>query len=96
MGRSPPLSAWCILRDGSGQAAGRTGPEASKLLFLPTMADGTFFYSVWGSHMTPLTLISHILCSHVQRAAIAILKKGMVFDCWVMDLANKPNWFLAA
>jgi hypothetical protein len=39
-------------------------------------------------HMTPLTLISHILCPYVQRAAIVILEMGMVFDYWVMDLAN--------
>jgi glutathione S-transferase len=41
-----------------------------------------------------LTLISHALCPYVQRAAIAMAEKGIGFDQRVVDLANKPQWFL--
>ncbi len=43
----------------------------------------------------PLHLISHHLCPYVQRAAIALTEKGVVFDRIDIDLANKPDWFLA-
>ncbi len=42
-----------------------------------------------------LTLVSHLLCPYVQRAAIALLEKGVVFERVVIDLANKPGWFTA-
>jgi glutathione S-transferase len=42
----------------------------------------------------PLTLISHLLCPYVQRAAIALGEKGVPFERVVIDLANKPQWFL--
>ena len=42
-----------------------------------------------------LTLVSHLLCPYVQRAAIALLEKGVVFERVVVDLANKPDWFTA-
>lgn len=42
-----------------------------------------------------LTLVSHLLCPYVQRAAIALLEKGVVFERVVIDLANKPDWFKA-
>ncbi len=41
-----------------------------------------------------LTLISHHLCPFVQRAAIALLEKDVVFERRNIDLGNKPNWFL--
>src|SRR6266478_9574691 len=46
--------------------------------------------------MTPkLTLISHKLCPYVQRAVIALTEKGVPFERIDIDLANKPDWFLA-
>jgi glutathione S-transferase len=42
-----------------------------------------------------LTLISHHLCPYVQRAIIALTEKGVAFDRVYVDLANKPDWFLA-
>lgn len=44
---------------------------------------------------TTLTLISHPLCPFVQRAAIVLLEKGASFDRIDVDLAAKPDWFLA-
>lgn len=41
-----------------------------------------------------LTLVSHLLCPYVQRAAIALHEKGVPFERVVIDLANKPQWFL--
>jgi len=41
-----------------------------------------------------LTLVSHLLCPYVQRAAIALHEKGVPFGRVVIDLANKPRWFL--
>jgi glutathione S-transferase len=40
-----------------------------------------------------LTLISHHLCPYVQRAAIALLEKGVPFERINIDLADKPDWF---
>jgi glutathione S-transferase len=45
--------------------------------------------------MARLTLISHDLCPYVQRAAIALAEKGVAFERINVDLANKPDWFLA-
>jgi glutathione S-transferase len=42
-----------------------------------------------------LTLVSHHLCPYVQRAAIALLEKGVRFERIVIDLADKPEWFKA-
>lgn len=42
-----------------------------------------------------LRLISHKLCPYVQRAVIALTEKGVPFDRADIDLANKPDWFLA-
>ena len=42
----------------------------------------------------PLTLASHPLCPYVQRAAIVLHEKGMVFERCDIDLADKPAWFL--
>jgi glutathione S-transferase len=43
----------------------------------------------------PLKLISHKLCPYVQRAVIALSEKGVGFERIDIDLANKPDWFLA-
>ncbi|MGK2909498.1 MAG: glutathione S-transferase family protein [Sphingobium sp.] len=42
-----------------------------------------------------LTLISNPLCPFVQRAAIVLLEKGVPFKRVDVDLANKPDSFLA-
>jgi glutathione S-transferase len=42
-----------------------------------------------------LKLISHPLCPFVQRAAIVLLEKGVAFERIDVDLAAKPDWFLA-
>lgn len=42
-----------------------------------------------------LTLISHHLCPYVQRAAISLAEKAVPFERIDVDLANKPDWFLA-
>ncbi len=42
-----------------------------------------------------LILVSHHLCPYVQRAAIAMAEKDVAFERVYVDLANKPDWFLA-
>ncbi len=42
-----------------------------------------------------LTLVSHLLCPYVQRAAIVLAEKGAVFARRYVDLSAKPDWFLA-
>jgi glutathione S-transferase len=42
-----------------------------------------------------LRLISHKLCPYVQRAVIALTEKGVAFERIDIDLAKKPDWFLA-
>lgn len=42
-----------------------------------------------------LTLISHHLCPYVQRVAIVLAEKGVPFERRHVDLAAKPDWFLA-
>jgi glutathione S-transferase len=42
-----------------------------------------------------LKLISHKLCPYVQRAVIALSEKGVPFERIDIDLANKPDWFVA-
>ncbi len=42
-----------------------------------------------------LTLVSHHLCPSVQRAAIALVEKGVAFERITIDLAAKPDWFKA-
>lgn len=42
-----------------------------------------------------LTLVSHALCPYVQRAAIVLEEKGVPFERRDIDLAAKPDWFLA-
>jgi glutathione S-transferase len=43
----------------------------------------------------PLTLISHVLCPYVQRAVIVLKEKNLPFERRDLDLADKPDWFLA-
>ncbi len=43
----------------------------------------------------PLILVSHALCPYVQRAAIVLTEKSVSFERRDVDLANKPDWFLA-
>ena len=43
----------------------------------------------------PLVLVSHALCPYVQRAAIVMDEKGVAFVRRDIDLAAKPDWFLA-
>lgn len=40
-------------------------------------------------------LMSHTLCPYVQRAVISMLEKDVMFERTYIDLANKPDWFLA-
>jgi glutathione S-transferase len=44
---------------------------------------------------TDLTLVSHVLCPYVQRAAIVLAEKRAPFTRRDVDLAHKPDWFLA-
>jgi glutathione S-transferase len=41
-----------------------------------------------------LTLVSHALCPYVQRAAIVLMEKKVLFERRDIDLAHKPDWFL--
>jgi glutathione S-transferase len=45
--------------------------------------------------MSALTLVSHHLCPYVQRAAIALIEKGVDYERITIDLAAKPDWFKA-
>lgn len=42
-----------------------------------------------------LTLISHYLCPYVQRAVISLSEKQVPHERIYVDLANKPDWFIA-
>ena len=44
--------------------------------------------------MSALTLVSHLLCPYVQRAAIVLKEKNVAFERIDVDLASKPDWFL--
>lgn len=44
---------------------------------------------------THMTLVSHALCPYVQRVAITLHEKGLHFERRDVDLARKPDWFLA-
>ena len=43
----------------------------------------------------PLTLVSHVLCPYVQRAAIVLAEKHVQYERRYVDLADKPPWFRA-
>ncbi|MBY0335891.1 MAG: glutathione S-transferase family protein [Acetobacteraceae bacterium] len=40
-------------------------------------------------------LVSHHLCPYVQRVAIVAAEKGIALERRLVDLAAKPDWFLA-
>jgi glutathione S-transferase len=42
----------------------------------------------------PMTLVSHALCPYVQRAAIMAHEKAIALERVVVDLADKPDWFV--
>ncbi|WP_068246286.1 glutathione S-transferase family protein, partial [Tritonibacter horizontis] len=42
-----------------------------------------------------LHLMSHALCPYVQRAAISLFEKDVAVERTTIDLARKPDWFLA-
>ena len=42
-----------------------------------------------------LKLVSHQLCPYVQRAVITLHEKQIPHEREYLDLANKPDWFLA-
>lgn len=42
-----------------------------------------------------VTLVSHNLCPYVQRVAIALTEKNASFERTTIDLAAKPDWFVA-
>lgn len=44
---------------------------------------------------TALELVSHKLCPYAQRVAIALAEKGASFERIYIDLADKPDWFIA-
>lgn len=44
--------------------------------------------------LSSLSLVSHALCPYVQRAVIVALEKAIAFERVVIDLANKPAWFV--
>lgn len=50
------------------------------------------FYSPF---MAPLRLISFDVCPYVQRSTIALEEKGVDYEIEYIDLADKPDWFLA-
>lgn len=43
----------------------------------------------------PLELISFAMCPFVQRSEITLLEKQVDFKLTLIDLGNKPDWFLA-
>ena len=45
--------------------------------------------------MSKLRLISFDICPFVQRSTIALEEKGIDYDLTFIDLADKPDWFLA-
>jgi glutathione S-transferase len=48
-----------------------------------------------GVNKMELHLISHALCPYVQRAVIALEEQGLAYRRTDIDLAAKPDWFLA-
>lgn len=46
-------------------------------------------------HLMTLHLMSHSLCPYVQRAVISLSEKEVPFERTYIDLAAKPDWFLA-
>ncbi|MDT7837864.1 glutathione S-transferase family protein [Aquabacterium sp. OR-4] len=46
--------------------------------------------------MPAVELISNLLCPYSQRIAIQLMAKGLAFERVFIDLAAKPDWFVAA
>jgi glutathione S-transferase len=46
--------------------------------------------------MADLEIVSNELCPYTQRAVIGLIERGMPFKRIYIDLAAKPDWFLAA
>jgi hypothetical protein len=46
-----------------------------------------------GVNSAKIVLVSHHLCPYVQRAAIALAEKAVLFERAYIDLADKPAWF---
>lgn len=78
-GASPFLASLAALGYPFGQTDGFICPP----LILPEIS------------LSKLTLISFPTCPYVQRAVIALKEKGVPFEVVYIDLANKPDWFLA-
>jgi glutathione S-transferase len=64
-------------------ALGAHGPSASNAEGRPLAA------------LPQFTLVSHHLCPYVQRAAIVLAEKGVPYTRRYVDLATKPDWFVA-
>ncbi|PSB24938.1 glutathione S-transferase family protein [Stenomitos frigidus] len=45
--------------------------------------------------VSSLKLVSHTLCPYVQRAVITLHEKQIPYEREYVDLAQKPDWFLA-
>lgn len=45
--------------------------------------------------MADLEIVSNELCPYTQRAVIGLIERGMPFKRIYIDLADKPDWFLA-
>lgn len=45
--------------------------------------------------MADLEIVSNELCPYTQRAVIGLIERNMPFKHVYIDLANKPDWFLA-
>lgn len=41
------------------------------------------------------TLVSYVLCPYAQRISISLMEKGVDFTRMNIDLADKPDWFVA-
>ena len=46
-----------------------------------------------GVNSAKIVLVSHHLCPYVQRVAIALAEKAVLFERAYIDLADKPAWF---
>lgn len=62
---------------------------------LPTLQRGAAAPAGAADASPPLVLVSHALCPYVQRVAILLVEKRLRFERCTIDLAAKPDWFLA-
>jgi glutathione S-transferase len=61
----------------------------------PSVSPANAIAAAQSAEGSKLTLVSHHLCPYVQRAVIALTEKGVPFERVYVDLARKPEWFLA-